>query len=131
MQNLPCAATQTPVFHVLCSAALTALYDMGTCSQFSLLRSRVNTKTMWLVLVLFLMAGCASRPVWVQEGKTDTQTERDFNDCHTQAKQKFGTNLESPLFTTAVNQCMESRGYNQIRLQDRMPKSTVAPVPPG
>jgi hypothetical protein len=91
----------------------------------------MNTKTIRFMLTLFLMTGCAPRALWVQEGKTETETERDFNDCYAEAKQKFGTNLESPLFTTAVNQCMESRGYKQIRIEDRTPKSSVAPVPPG
>jgi hypothetical protein len=91
----------------------------------------MNTKTMWFLLVLLLTTGCASKQVWFQEGKTETETERDFNDCYAQAKQSFGTNLESPLGTTAVKQCMESRGYKQIRLEHRAPRSSVAPVPPG
>jgi hypothetical protein len=91
----------------------------------------MNTKTMRFMLTLFLMTGCASKSVWFQEAKTETETERDFNNCYAEAKQKFGTNLESPLFTTAVNQCMESRGYKQIRIEDRTPQSSVAPVPSG
>jgi hypothetical protein len=91
----------------------------------------MNTKKMWFLLLLLLMTGCAARPVWVQEGKTEAETERDFNNCYAQAQQRFGTNVESPLFTTDVNQCMESRGYKQIRIEDRSPKSSAAPVPPG
>jgi hypothetical protein len=91
----------------------------------------MNTKTMWCLLMLLLITGCASRPLWLQEGKTEAETERDFNNCYAQAKQKFGTNLESPLFTTAVNQCMESRGYTQMRMEDRTPKSSIVPVPSG
>ena len=81
--------------------------------------------------MLLLMTGCAAKPLWVQEGKTEAETERDFDACYAQAKQKSGTSLESPLFTTAVNQCMESRGYKQLRIEPRTPKSSVAPVPPG
>ena len=91
----------------------------------------MNTKTMWFLLLLLLMTGCAARPVWVQEGKTEAETQRDFTDCYAQVKQRFGTKLESPEFTTAVNQCMESRGYKQLRIEDRTPKSSIAPVPPG
>ena len=86
---------------------------------------------MWFLFTLLLMTGCASKQVWLQDGKSEAETERDFNNCYGQAKQKFGTNLESPLFTTAVNQCMESRGYKQIRIEDRTPKSSVVPVPSG
>ncbi len=91
----------------------------------------MNTKTIWFLLMLLLVTGCAAKQVWMQEGKTEAETERDFNNCYAQAKQRFGTSLESPHLTTAVNQCMESRGYKQIRIEDRTPKSSVAPVPPG
>ena len=91
----------------------------------------MNTKTIWVLLTLLLMTGCASKQVWFQEGKTEGETERDFNDCFAQAKQSFGTNSESPLFTTAVKQCMESRRYKQIRIEHHAPKSSLAPVPPG
>ena len=91
----------------------------------------MNTRTMHLLLMVLLVTGCAARPVWVQEGKTDAETQRDFNDCYAQAKQRFGTNLESPLFTTHVTQCMESRGYKQLRIEDRTPKPLTAPAQPG
>ena len=91
----------------------------------------MNTKWMRFLLLLLLMTGCASSPVWVQEGKTEAETERDFNSCYAQATQRLGTNLESPLLSTAVDQCMESKGYKHIRIEDRTPKSSVAPIPPG
>ena len=86
---------------------------------------------MWYLLMLLLMTGCASKQVWVQEGKTGVETDRDFNDCYTQVKQRLGTNLESPRSTAQVNQCMGSLGYKQVRIEHRAPKSSVAPVPPG
>ena len=66
----------------------------------------------WL-LVGILGTGCASHPQWVQEGKTEADTERDYNECYKQTKQRYGTDLESPHFTADLNQCMESRGYKR------------------
>ena len=91
----------------------------------------MGTKTIRFLFLVLLLTSCASRPTWLQEGKTSTDTERDFNDCYAEAKRKFGTNLESPLFTIDVKQCMESRGYKQIRIEDRTPESPAAPVPRG
>ena len=91
----------------------------------------MNAKTMWFFLIFLVMTGCASKQVWMQEGKTETETERDFNDCYAQATQKFGADFESPRLSTAVKQCMESRGYKQIRFEHRTTKPSVAPVPSG
>ena len=64
-------------------------------------------------MVLALVTACASRPDWVQEGKTEADTDRDYTQCYQQTQQRYGTNLESPHFKTDLDQCMESRGYKK------------------
>ncbi len=92
----------------------------------------MNTRAIgFLLTVLLIVMGCASKQVWVQEGKTENETEQDLDACYAQVEQHFGANLESPRLTTAVTQCMESRGYKQVRIEHRAPRSSVAPVPPG
>ena len=65
------------------------------------------------LLAVLLISGCASRPNWVQEGKSDAETDRDYRECYDQTQKKYGTNLESPHFRVDLDQCMESRGYHK------------------
>ncbi len=73
----------------------------------------MNRTAAWLLLVLALLTGCATKVEWVQEGKSDAETQRDYKECYAQTKQRYGTDLESPHFTADLNQCMESRGYKR------------------
>ena len=70
-------------------------------------------KAVGVLLMVMLLAGCVSHTQWVQEGKTQFDTERDYDECYAQTKQRYGTDLESPHFTADLNQCMESRGYRR------------------
>jgi hypothetical protein len=63
-------------------------------------------------VLLAAFAACASAE-WVQEGKTDAETQRDYKECYAQTQQRYGTNLESPHFKADLDQCMESRGYHR------------------
>ena len=65
------------------------------------------------VLMVILVTACATKVQWTQEGKTEADTERDYNECYAQTSQRYGTNLKSPHFTVDLNQCMESRGYKR------------------
>jgi hypothetical protein len=73
----------------------------------------MKLKAVGVLLMVVLLAGCASHAQWVQEGKTQVDTERDYDECYAQTKQRYGTDLESPHFTADLNQCMESRGYRR------------------
>ena len=65
------------------------------------------------LLMVILVTACATKLEWTQEGKTEADTERDYDECYTQTSQRYGTNLKSPHFTVDLNQCMESRGYKR------------------
>ena len=65
------------------------------------------------LLMVILGTACATKVEWTQEGKTEADTERDYDACYTQTTQRYGTNLESPHFTADLHQCMESRGYRR------------------
>jgi hypothetical protein len=65
------------------------------------------------LLMAILVTACATKVQWTQEGKTEADTERDYNECYAQTSQRYGTNLKSPHFTVDLNQCMESRGYKR------------------
>ena len=66
-----------------------------------------------LVLMVMILTGCATKVHWVQEGKTEAETERDYQECYAHTQQRYGTDLESPHFTADLHQCMESRGYQR------------------
>jgi len=65
------------------------------------------------LLIGVLVAACATKVEWTQEGKTEADTERDYDACYAQTSQRYGSDLESPHFTADLNQCMESRGYRR------------------
>ena len=65
------------------------------------------------LLTVMLVTACATKVQWTQEGKTEADTERDYDECYAQTSQRYGTNLESPHFTADLHQCMESRGYKR------------------
>jgi hypothetical protein len=70
-------------------------------------------KSVYLLLIFVLNTGCAPNVQWVQEGKSEAETQRDYRDCYDQTQKRHGTNLESPHFTADLNQCMESKGYRK------------------
>lgn len=74
--------------------------------------ARRLTITVAYTVLLAAFAACASAE-WVQEGKTDAETQRDYKECYAQTQQRYGTNLESPHFKADLDQCMESRGYRR------------------
>ena len=65
------------------------------------------------LLMVILVTACATKVEWTQEGKTEADTERDYDECYAQTTQRYGTDLQSPHFTADLNQCMESRGYRR------------------
>jgi hypothetical protein len=70
------------------------------------------TATTVCSLLIATLSACASVG-WVQEGKTEAETQRDYKECYAQTQQRYGTNLESPHFKADLHQCMESRGYRR------------------
>jgi hypothetical protein len=74
--------------------------------------ARRLTVTATCMVLLAVCATCASAE-WVQEGKTEAETHRDYKQCYAQTQQRYGTDLESPHFKTDLAQCMESRGYRR------------------
>ena len=75
----------------------------------------MKTKLLCLALALCFCAGCSSSPRWKQDGKTQAETERDYKACYTATRDRYGSDLQSPPFTTDLNQCMESKGYKEDR----------------
>jgi hypothetical protein len=73
----------------------------------------MNPKPFCSLAMACLLAGCASSVHWVQEGKTQAETERDYTECREQTEQQHGPNVKSPHFTADLNQCMESKGYKR------------------
>ena len=65
------------------------------------------------LLMVILVTACATKVEWTQEGKTEADTERDYDECYAQTTHRYGANLKSPHFTADLNQCMESRGYKR------------------
>jgi hypothetical protein len=64
-------------------------------------------------LLIATLVACVATVEWVQEGKTEAETQRDYKECYAQTQQRYGTNLESPHFKADLDQCMESRGYRR------------------
>lgn len=71
----------------------------------------MNTKPVCSLLLACVLVGCASSVQWVQAGKTEAETERDYKECRKQTEQQHGQNVASPHFTADLNQCMKSKGY--------------------
>ena len=65
------------------------------------------------LLMVILLTACATKVEWTQAGKTEADTERDYDECHARTTQRYGTNLKSPHFTADLDQCMESKGYKR------------------
>jgi hypothetical protein len=74
----------------------------------------MKVKLLWcLALALCFAAGCSTTPHWKQEGKTQAEMERDYKECYALTRDRYGSDLQSPPFTTDLNQCMEKKGYRR------------------
>lgn len=71
----------------------------------------MNVKSIVVAAGLCLLAACATKPGWYQEGKSEEETKRDYAQCRAQVRDKYGSDLQSPHFIADLNTCMELRGY--------------------
>lgn len=73
-------------------------------------------KTLWLGPAVILLAGCTMGR-WVQEGKTDLDSRRDYFDCENVIVTKHGGWQHVEPFTAAmeIRECMQVKGYHQER----------------
>ena len=72
-------------------------------------------KTVLVALMVFAVSGCAGR--WVQTGKTDLDSRRDYFDCENVIVTKHGGWQHVEPFTAAmeINECMRVKGYRMER----------------
>lgn len=70
-------------------------------------------KTLWLGLAVVLLAGCTSGH-WVQAGKTDLDSRRDYADCENVIVTKHGGWQRVEPFTASmeIRECMQLNGYH-------------------
>jgi len=68
--------------------------------------------------VLFLLIGCATRPHWVQEGKTWEETNEDRVQCYDSELKHHAQfeNLTDQEISQLMRTCMEGKGYRDKRL---------------
>lgn len=63
--------------------------------------------------VLFLLIGCATKPNWVQEGKTPREANLDVIQCYDyELKQHAGfEDLTDQEIKQLMSECMKAKGY--------------------
>jgi len=75
-------------------------------------RLNVTGTIRWTLIPLALLSACATPEIpWSQEGKTETETEREYKECGFFARNRQDSDLASPFVKVDLEQCMLSRGY--------------------
>ncbi len=69
-----------------------------------------------VMILLALLSACASPEIpWSQEGKTETETQREYKECVFFARNRQESDISdinsSPFAKVDLEQCMLSRGY--------------------
>ena len=70
-----------------------------------------------MVLLIFLLAACASEDFWYQKGKTEADMQIDRYECTTELRDKYGmygADKNSPAYVAALRQCMIKKGYTRL-----------------
>ena len=70
-----------------------------------------------MVLLMFLLAACASEDFWYQKGKTEADMQIDRYECTTELRDKYGmygADKNSPAYVTDLRQCMIKKGYTRL-----------------
>lgn len=73
----------------------------------------VNGTTRLTMILLAFLSACATPEIqWSQEGKTETETQRDYKECVVFARNRQESDINaSPFAKVDLEQCMLSRGY--------------------
>ena len=71
-------------------------------------------KMVLVSLIVIVATGCATGR-WVQPGKTDLDSRRDYFDCENVIVTKHGGSQRVEPFTAAmeIRECMQVKGYHQ------------------
>ena len=69
------------------------------------------------MLLMFLLAACASEDFWYQKGKTEADMQIDRYECTTELRDKYGmygADKNSPAYVADLRQCMIKKGYTRL-----------------
>src|SRR5206468_11360180 len=80
---------------------------------------RVSARPGWagVMVLLFLLAACASEDFWYQKGKTEADMQNDRYECTTELRDKYGmygADKNSPAYVADLRQCMIKKGYTRL-----------------
>jgi hypothetical protein len=67
---------------------------------------------LFVIVALCLLAGCATRKVWVKDGASDQEFRIDQGQCQAQAKSAPNPMNEGGVFTG----CMRGKGWTIIKV---------------
>ena len=70
-----------------------------------------------VILLMFLLAACASEDFWYQKGKTEADMQIDRYECTTELRDKYGmygADKNSPAYVADLRQCMIKKGYTRL-----------------
>jgi hypothetical protein len=70
-----------------------------------------------VMLLMFLLAACASEDFWYQKGKTEADMQIDRYECTTELRDKYGmygADKNSPAYVADLRQCMIKKGYTRL-----------------
>jgi hypothetical protein len=70
-----------------------------------------------VMLLIFLLAACASEDFWYKKGKTEADMQIDRYECTTELRDKYGmygADRNSPAYVADLRQCMTEKGYTRL-----------------
>lgn len=76
-------------------------------------------KTCLTLILVGLLAGCATKPDWVQEGKTSKDANYDVIQCYDGLLKEYPgfEKLSDEEMRGLMNDCMKKKGYRDKRVE--------------